>query len=165
MTTQIRSYLCDPFGKRFVELTSDNVDELKRNRYFYESGYTYGAIELTVDGVSVFTKTMWDLVDQLWAYIVRMVQELKEVGRAEGGFPDQPLDFFFEAVGNRSLVKVSAWARPPKNRTVVVADTESFVDSLLAEADRVFRLFLILIPELASVYELCLEDIANYYKL
>ncbi len=165
MTTQVRSYVCDPFGKRFAELTSDNVDEMKRNRYFYESGYTYGAIELTVDGVSVFTKSMWDLVDQLWAYIVQMIQELRNTGMAKRRFPDQPLDFFFEAVGGRSLVKVSAWARPPKNRTVVVTEAESFVDSLLAEADRVFRILIVLIPEEASVYELCLERIANYYEV
>lgn len=32
MATQIRTYMCDPFGKRFVELTSDNFDELKEER-------------------------------------------------------------------------------------------------------------------------------------
>lgn len=44
--------------------------------------YVDGAIELTIDDVEILDQGLWDLVDQLWAYICAMAQELVEKGYA-----------------------------------------------------------------------------------
>ncbi len=107
---------------------------------------------------------MWDEVGELWVYIVQMVQELKDVGRAELWFPDQPLDFLFEAITGRPLVRVTAWAPPQKNRKVVVTDADSLVNSLLTEAERVLRLLQELTPREAGMYDIFIRAITNYSK-
>lgn len=53
--------------------------------------YIEGALELTINGVVLIDKTMWDYIDQLWAYIVNGVESILNDQPFETYFPDQPI--------------------------------------------------------------------------
>jgi hypothetical protein len=97
--------------------------------------YVDGAIELVVDGVAVIDQSMWDLVDQLWAYVVTMLHELREHGHAETYFPDQPLKLWFERIGGSRVLVASEPSSGPRK---AVADEGEFIAALAAAAVEFF---------------------------
>ena len=80
-----------------------------------------GAIRLTVNGVDVLDTSLWDDVDQLWAYIATMIDGLAKSDRVSTYFPDQPIEFAIERIGGRK-VRVSADAREGKRTSVIEED-------------------------------------------
>ncbi|KIO57074.1 hypothetical protein B4143_0508 [Bacillus subtilis] len=48
--------------------------------------------------------TMWDLVDQLWAYFLNLIEEAIETGKSETYFPDQPLLLKMKSISNDMLL-------------------------------------------------------------
>lgn len=64
-----------------------------------DSDYIEGAIVCQIGGCEIFNMDHWDLVDQLWAYIVQGLRKLDEGEIYETFFPDQPLRMRFEAIG------------------------------------------------------------------
>ncbi|MGP3780147.1 hypothetical protein ACTWKC_01920 [Bacillus sp. 4A_MP3] len=48
--------------------------------------------------------TMWDLVDQLWAYFLNLIEETIETGESETYFPDQPLLLKMKSISNDMLL-------------------------------------------------------------
>ncbi len=63
-----------------------------------DADYIKGVIELTIGGVEILTRRVWDLVDQLWAYMVNGVAEVAAGRSFLTRFPDQPLELRFELV-------------------------------------------------------------------
>ncbi|MEV2273329.1 hypothetical protein [Nonomuraea africana] len=53
--------------------------------------YIEGYIELTINGIVILDKELWDYVDQLWAYISNMILALRKSNEASTYFPDQPI--------------------------------------------------------------------------
>src|SRR5947208_1561419 len=53
--------------------------------------YIEGAIVIEYDGKFILDFIMWDLVDQLWTYLIRMIEDTLNTGCAETYFPDQPI--------------------------------------------------------------------------
>lgn len=80
-----------------------------------------GAIHLTVNGVDVLDTSLWDDVDQLWAYIATMIDDLAKSDRVSTYFPDQPIEFAIERVGGRK-VRVSTSASKGKRTSVIEED-------------------------------------------
>jgi hypothetical protein len=67
--------------------------------------YIEGAIELVVDGTTVIGTEEWDYVDQLWAYVADMVEDLRAgEDLAETYFPDQPIRLAFERTDGEVLI-------------------------------------------------------------
>ncbi|MFC7743159.1 hypothetical protein ACFQXA_22635 [Nocardiopsis composta] len=66
---------------------------------FEDPDHIDGAIVLSVDGEVFFDESLWDLVDQLWAYILNMLEELGEKDSAKTFFPDQPVELVFRRIG------------------------------------------------------------------
>ncbi|MEV8435757.1 hypothetical protein AB0425_00150 [Actinosynnema sp. NPDC051121] len=97
--------------------------------------YVDGAIDLVINGVAVVDQSMWDLVDQLWAYLVTMLHELREHGRAETCFPDQPLKLRFERIGGSRVLVVSEPSSGPRKSVV---DEDELVTVLAAAAIEFF---------------------------
>lgn len=64
-----------------------------------DTEYVEGAIECSLDGQNIFTTAEWDLVDQLWAYIIDGLKEAKLGRQYDGYFPDQPLRLAFIPIG------------------------------------------------------------------
>lgn len=42
----------------------------------------------------------WDLVDQLWAYLLNVAEEVLNSGKGETYFPDQPLKLHMKTISN-----------------------------------------------------------------
>ena len=68
-----------------------------------DKDYVEGAIDCYVDGRPILTTHHWDLVDQLWAFIVDGLRTLDDGRDYEGYFPDQPLSLRFESVSPDEL--------------------------------------------------------------
>ena len=65
----------------FQEFQSESLDPF----------YIEGAIELSVDNKMMINVSMWDYVDQLWAYIIDGVRKVSSGEKFSIYFPDQPI--------------------------------------------------------------------------
>ncbi|BBZ36824.1 hypothetical protein [Mycolicibacterium confluentis] len=130
MSVTIRQYFCDPRGQNFVPMTPG------MSYTFPNRDYIDGALELTVNWVPIFDKSMWDLIDVLWHYILGMLDRLESSDRVEGQFPDQPLKFVFERI-RPGVLRVTS--NPGPDRRTAVVDEEKFVDALRQAAAEFLR--------------------------
>lgn len=75
--------------KYFIEV--GNNDKLSRISKLLDFNYLNGAIYLEYDGRVLMNYTMWDLVDQLWAYFLNLIEEVLVKKEGNFYFPDQPI--------------------------------------------------------------------------
>jgi hypothetical protein len=148
----IESYFCNSYGDDFVEVTP-HVEYT-----FPDPRHVDGAIELTINGVAIFDKTMWDLVDQLWMYIVNMLEDMKQDDRADRMFPDQSLRFSFERVGD-GLLKVTSFSSDVP-RTAVVEESR-FIDALKKAGIPFFETMVRLNPVVRNVEQRYADTLRN----
>jgi len=91
-----------------------------------------GAIELSVNGVVMMDRTMWDAVVLLWAFIVNGLDEISQGRSHECFFPDQPLELSFELLKNgRVLFRIGDISQVNVGR-------ENFIRAMAHEAGRFF---------------------------
>lgn len=57
--------------------------------------YIEGALELTINGINLLDKSMWDYIDQLWSYIADGVICISNDEAFEIYYPDQPIKISF----------------------------------------------------------------------
>lgn len=88
----------------FVPLS--NIEGLKNIKPQLDSYYLSGAIILKYGEQDLLDVTMWDLVDQLWAYFLNLIEEAIETGKSETYFPDQPLLLKMKSISNDMLLFV-----------------------------------------------------------
>ena len=119
----IQSYFCSSRGTDFVLIHPD-LEYLIPN-----SHYINGAIELNVDGVVVLDCNMWDLIDQLWSYITRMLEKFRSADKASFYFPDQPLKISLERIKRKGYVKITSHAEV---RRSAVTREDDLIGSLKA---------------------------------
>ena len=93
---EVVSYLRTPDGQ-FVQV--DDAVEAPVDPQYIE-----GAIEMSIDGIPILDKVMWDYVDQLWAYIADMVLALTQRGESSTYFPDQPIKLAFQKQGKSRVL-------------------------------------------------------------
>lgn len=118
--------------------------------YDGDSLYVEGALELTVNGVQLIDKSMWDYVDQLWAYLVQLVIEVRKAGRAEVLFPDQPICLSIERVGKSDLL---VRCEAGDGKRVARVSEEEFSAAVERAAEGFFNSMLVLIPQNRHGYE------------
>lgn len=99
--------------------------------------YLEGALELTVNGVSLITSTMWDYIDQLWAYIFNTIEDLTFEESAYMYFPDQPIKLEMKKV-KTDMVQISVSSRSGKFDNSTKAKESQFIQKLLKEGERFF---------------------------
>lgn len=75
-------------GPRFVSLDEFN-GSISKPRHID------GAIELTVDGSPLITLAMWDLLDQLWVYLLLGAEKVAAGQSYHSRFPDSPTSIVF----------------------------------------------------------------------
>ncbi len=68
-----------------------------------DKNYIEGAIVCSINGRELFQLRHYDLIDQLWAYIVDGLNKLQEGKTYDVFFPDQPLRLRFAAVSPRCV--------------------------------------------------------------
>ena len=104
---EIKSFLCLP-----DKVIKDIGEVLKRPADYFidvsestavldfvgdiDTSYVNGAILLTYYGQPIMDFRHWDLVDQLWSYILNLLGDALTNGSAETCFPDQPTQLKLE---------------------------------------------------------------------
>jgi hypothetical protein len=94
---EVSSYLKDREGR--------DVEIAQWSARVPDENYVEGWIALSVDGHVLLNESHWDLVDQLWAYLIDGISESLNSGRAfECFFPDQPLKLRIQPMSWDELV-------------------------------------------------------------
>lgn len=101
--------------------------------------YVEGALELTIDGKMISNLRYFDLIDQLWAYIVQCLEKVVAGQKAETYWPDQPIRLSMTPLPNNKLMIERSGTSDPDVK--VVADKLDVIDGLLAGAFEFFRAF------------------------
>jgi hypothetical protein len=120
--------------------------------------YIDGAILLKIGNDELLGLEEFDLVDQLWIYIMNHLPKFVETGRLETYFPDQPILLSFSADPNRTQIELTVKSIKTK---IVAVNYEAFLQALLSEADPFFRKMLLLNPSKGAAYKDAIEDIAT----
>ena len=82
------------------------IEECSAAHSLPDEDYIEGSISCCINGQFFLTEEHWDLVDQLWAYILEGLSRLNRNEIYESTFPDQPLLLRLEPI-SEELVKVS----------------------------------------------------------
>lgn len=90
--------------ENFVRVKNKFVPLLQYDRNLPDEDYIEGKIELEVGGLRILSEEHWDLIDQLWAYLIDGASGiLFEDQDMERFFPDQPLRLSFKRLHNKKL--------------------------------------------------------------
>ncbi|GEB48683.1 hypothetical protein [Streptomyces cacaoi] len=109
-----------------------------------------GAIDLTINGVQILDRELWDDVDHLWAYICNMVSDFRHSDEVATYFPDQPIRFGFKQVGGGMLLVSLTY--DDVRRVASVSESE-FVATLQRAGTEFFTKMKELLPESDAVYD------------
>lgn len=124
----------------------------------HDARHVEGAMILKVNGVAILDLSMWDYIDQLWAYIGGMVSGLSDSSEASTYFPDQPIKLTFRRHANdRVLVSVEL-AGSSRNAW---ADERDFITELQAQGAAFFRRMSALLPENRQSYDIALANLMS----
>lgn len=88
----------------FVKL--DNKETIRELIDDIDINYIEGVIYFAYNDSVLMDFTYWDIVDQLWAYMLNLIEDYLENEEAEVYFPDQPIKLKIKAI-NKSLVLFS----------------------------------------------------------
>lgn len=89
---EIKSYIGSinvQSGKNFI-LVNEYTRTVKDPRHID------GAIELTVNGKALISQEQWDLIDQLWIYIISGIESAINGKEYIASFPDSPVKLSFK---------------------------------------------------------------------
>ncbi|WP_201319378.1 hypothetical protein [Paenibacillus sp. EPM92] len=112
---EIKSYLLKPYVK-ITDLTAvnkkpndyfisiQNSKEIKEIKNTIDLNYVSGAICINYYEDPILDFTHWDLVDQLWSYIIDLVEKFESFGNAETYFPDQPIRLELKRINTNLMV-------------------------------------------------------------
>ncbi|WP_083484882.1 hypothetical protein [Paenibacillus ihumii] len=97
--------------------------------------YLNGAITLKYFEQTLLDATLWDLVDQLWAYILNVLDDMLNTGYGETYFPDQPVKLSLKSLsGNTVLFELES-----NNHLKVALPQNELIETLLNGADEFFQ--------------------------
>ena len=138
---EINSYILKPnHGKKTFKTYEDFINIKDSIGLLNLSGkvdsfYLDGAIEIKYYDEIYLDINNWDLVDQLWSYILNIIEEYLESGCGEMNFPDSPNVIAMEKLYGNNL-KFSIIT--DKKRTTVLNEN-IFLNILLEKADEFFK--------------------------
>lgn len=89
--------------KTYIKNNNEFVEFSHYTEAFKDSFYIEGAIELTINGVVIFDKEMWDYIDQLWSYIADGIICIQDNQPFETYFPGQPIKVSYYANKRRCV--------------------------------------------------------------
>lgn len=139
----VSSYLKDE-GGHYIELgewTGSLPDD----------NYVEGCISLSVDGQVLLSETQWDLVDQLWAYLIDgTIESLNSEKPFECFFPDQPLKLRIQPMAWNEVVFTVG---EQSTRTT----KSSFIEAIATGGREFFQRMISLIPSGVVTWESYIE--------
>lgn len=90
--------------RTYIKKEEEFIEFHSYTGHIEDSNYIEGALELTINGITLLDKDMWDYIDQLWSYIVDGIVCILNDQPFESYFPDQPIKISFVPMkGNVSL--------------------------------------------------------------
>lgn len=136
---EIKTYI----KKKEIINSLENINE-KKSQYFVsfdneeclnyieDFDYIEGAIVICSEGEYILDFRCWDLVDQLWVYLIDAIYEmLNEKRETKFYFPDQPLEFKMKEISEYTILLSI------KEKKYVVNKMD-FLISLLDSAEKFF---------------------------
>lgn len=120
------------FEKYFIEVSQKNIITQVANKL--DLNYLEGAIYLKYQDKTILDFKLWDYVDQLWAYVINLVEEFILNGNSQTLFPDQPTKIKFENISDEYMTmivendRIHIWNLPKKE----------FLNTLLNESELFF---------------------------
>lgn len=93
-------FINEEYSKYFVGCEEENCME-----YVADRAYIEGVITICCDGVYLLDFRHWDLVDQLWSYFIKTLNELQNGKRQVSFyFPDQPIEVQMKEISKELLL-------------------------------------------------------------
>jgi hypothetical protein len=86
----------------FIEL--DNEKKLTQFENKLDFDYFNGAIVIKYFDQILMDLSLWDLVDQLWCYLIRVIEDVLQYGKGETFFPDQPVKIEINMISQDSIL-------------------------------------------------------------
>ncbi|WP_051835595.1 hypothetical protein [Streptomyces sp. NRRL S-481] len=124
----------------------------------HDPDYIDGAIDLFVHGVPILDRELWDCVDQLWAYICNMVEELRTQEKTYSYFPDQPVKLTFKRIRAGQILVSLNW--PTEGRQAVVEE-DLFLEQLQESGREFFEQMKDLVPINTGAYDEALARLTS----
>ncbi|WIM40292.1 hypothetical protein PO903_05220 [Paenibacillus sp. PK4536] len=142
---QVNSYLLKPQCKinnlndvvqnpqnYFIEITDrSKLKEIHKDLNFQ---YLNGSINLKYYEESILDMRHWDLIDQLWAYMMNLIEETLKNGEGSLYFPDQPIKIVL-CSKNNDLLLFSVISNEVKN---YLLPEKFFFETLVHGAEQFF---------------------------
>lgn len=151
-TTEVRSFLQNGEGDFIpVEDWAGPIDD---------EDYIEGAIELSIGGRQLMDTSMFDYVDQLWAYIAEMLVQLETESVVRTHFPDQPIEFSIERTPPRGVI-VSLDTGTRGSRSSAWADEEAFTTALREAGTSFFTHMQRIVPSRTELYGAEIEKLSR----
>ncbi|MFK4568348.1 hypothetical protein ABH902_002940 [Enterococcus sp. UD-01] len=138
----------------------DNLKEISIIKSNVDLFYVEGAICLKYIDEEILGRQHWDLVDQLWSYLVEMISMVIEKGQSETYFPDQPIKLEMNRIANNQILfsmessEVKKWNVPE----------QEFFSILLKSAKEFFNFMINEFPETIEEYKNELIKIEDLMK-
>ena len=123
---EIKSYIGSTniqSGRNFI-LVNDYSGTIKDHRHID------GTIELTVNSTSLFGQDHWDLIDQLWIYIINGIESAIAGREYIASFPDSPVKLSFK-LSTSSPDKIEMTV----GKQSIIHNTQELVNALLDGAE------------------------------
>ena len=103
---------------KYSKKTIKDLDDIQKNPFDYfvpiedignfikalDEDYVEGVIVIKNEKEEIITFRHWDLVDQLWSYLLNLVKEVLEKKEGEMFFPDQPIKLEMKEIYNNCLL-------------------------------------------------------------
>lgn len=119
-----------------------------------DKNYIEGAIICQIDNQDIFTMEHWDLVDQLWVYIVEGLTKLKQGLEYDSSFPDQPLRLRFRPISTHAI-EVTV------GNKCQIFNLDSLIVPLVEGAFHFFSSMKMILPELSNTWDRYLETLTE----
>ncbi len=136
----------------FINVCETN--ELIKIKKDIDLDYLEGVVYLEYFDNIIMDFKYWDLVDQLWAYILDMIEAFLSNGIAETTFPDQPVLLSFKNISNEYIL-VSIDENIKKTWTL---PKQELLTTLIFAAEDFFKQITKIFPSTAQ-YDLEFEKI------
>lgn len=137
----------------FIDI--NNAEEILRIKKDLDLDYIEGVLHLTYNNQVIIDFTYYDLIDQLWAYFLNMIEEFLQNNVSEMSFPDQPLPMSISNISDNYIlfsINFIQWKLPKYE----------FFNALLMGAKDFFEKMILLIEE---EKESCLFELGRIRKL
>ncbi|GMQ65203.1 hypothetical protein [Vallitalea maricola] len=145
--------LNDNYKSYFIEL--NDMERIKNIVNDIDTNYIEGIIYLEYNGTTILDFTYWDIIDQLWAYMITLVDNNLKDQKAEIYFPDQPIKVQINNISN-DLILMSIESNTKMQMTL--PKYEFFITLIEAAKEFFCKIQLCFDNELDYSYELELID-------